>query len=126
MRRTHILLLSALTLICCTALLAQKRAITEKDLFAFNWVGDPQRSPDGRRIAFTGTTSPDDLAKQRRAASREPQADQSAQRQPLPEAQRPTAQSQQQPGIPAEQTEGSTGDTADEHTSDVRVITKAV
>src|SRR5437762_2203832 len=52
MRRTHILLLSALTLICCTGLLAQKRNITENDLFAFNWVGDPQISPDGTRVVF--------------------------------------------------------------------------
>src|SRR5215831_8655523 len=31
---------------------AQKRSITEKDLFQFNWVGDPQISPDGSRVAF--------------------------------------------------------------------------
>ena len=32
--------------------LAQRRAITEKDLFAFVWVADPQISPDGSQVAF--------------------------------------------------------------------------
>jgi dipeptidyl aminopeptidase/acylaminoacyl peptidase len=38
----------------CAALaaVAQKRSITEKDLFQFNWIGDPQISPDGARVAF--------------------------------------------------------------------------
>jgi dipeptidyl aminopeptidase/acylaminoacyl peptidase len=31
---------------------AQKRTITEKDLFNFVWVADPQVSPDGSRVAF--------------------------------------------------------------------------
>src|SRR5712671_3177807 len=31
---------------------AQKRSITEKDIFQFNWIGDPQISPDGARVAF--------------------------------------------------------------------------
>ena len=35
---------------------AQKRNITEKDLFNFVWIGDPQVSPDGSRIAFVRTT----------------------------------------------------------------------
>ena len=35
---------------------AQKRNITEKDLFAFNWIGDPQISPDGSRVAFVRVT----------------------------------------------------------------------
>jgi dipeptidyl aminopeptidase/acylaminoacyl peptidase len=29
-----------------------KRSITEKDLWQFNWIGDPQMSPDGARVAF--------------------------------------------------------------------------
>jgi dipeptidyl aminopeptidase/acylaminoacyl peptidase len=35
---------------------AQKRNITEKDLFSFNWIADPQISPDGSRIAFARVT----------------------------------------------------------------------
>ncbi|MEK6281093.1 MAG: hypothetical protein AABN95_12135 [Acidobacteriota bacterium] len=35
---------------------AQKRYITEKDLFNFVWVGDPQISPDGSRVAFVRVT----------------------------------------------------------------------
>ena len=31
----------------------EKRAITEKDLFDFIWVANPQVSPDGMRVAFT-------------------------------------------------------------------------
>src|ERR1041385_4785138 len=35
---------------------AQKRNITEKDLWDFVWVGDPQVSPDGTRAAFVRVT----------------------------------------------------------------------
>src|SRR6478752_6614098 len=35
-----------------TPLLAQKRNITERDLWDFVWIGDPQVSPDGSRVAF--------------------------------------------------------------------------
>src|SRR5579884_2726040 len=35
---------------------AQKRSITEKDIFQFNWIGDPQISPDGARVAFVRVT----------------------------------------------------------------------
>src|SRR3989441_7160036 len=30
-----------------------KRPITEKDLFKFTWIANPQLSPDGLRVAFT-------------------------------------------------------------------------
>src|SRR5882762_8618868 len=35
---------------------AQKRSITEKDLFSFVWIGDPQVAPDGSRVAFVRVT----------------------------------------------------------------------
>ncbi|HZU33854.1 MAG TPA: S9 family peptidase, partial [Candidatus Angelobacter sp.] len=34
----------------------QKRSITEKDIFQFNWIGDPQISSDGSRVAFVKVT----------------------------------------------------------------------
>ena len=36
---------------------AEKRGITEKDLFDFVWIGDPQLSPDGSRVAFVRVTA---------------------------------------------------------------------
>ena len=46
-----------LAIICGTATgFAQKRAITEKDLWDFVWIGDPQVSPDGSRVAFVRVT----------------------------------------------------------------------
>src|SRR2546425_7100346 len=35
---------------------AENRNITEKDLFDFVWIGDPQVSPDGSRVAFVRVT----------------------------------------------------------------------
>ncbi|HUC28286.1 MAG TPA: S9 family peptidase [Candidatus Acidoferrum sp.] len=35
---------------------SQKRAITEKDLFDFVWIANPQLSPDGGRVALTRVT----------------------------------------------------------------------
>ncbi|HEX3585230.1 MAG TPA: hypothetical protein VH024_04505, partial [Candidatus Angelobacter sp.] len=63
MHRARRLLTVAL---CCAAAIAglslsqpaqaQKRSITEKDIFHFNWIGDPQISPDGSRVAFVKVT----------------------------------------------------------------------
>ncbi|HMB82376.1 MAG TPA: hypothetical protein VKI43_20005, partial [Vicinamibacterales bacterium] len=33
-----------------------KRFITEKDLFKFTWIADPQISPDGATVAFVRVT----------------------------------------------------------------------
>ncbi len=56
--RRHVLRVTAVALLvaCALALHAQKRAITEKDLFQFVWIGDPQVSPDGARVAFVRVT----------------------------------------------------------------------
>src|ERR1041384_5862703 len=36
--------------------LAQKRNITEKGLFNFVWIGDPQVAPDGASVVFVRVT----------------------------------------------------------------------
>jgi dipeptidyl aminopeptidase/acylaminoacyl peptidase len=41
---------------CAVPVWAQKRNITEKDLFNFVWAADPQVSPDGSRVAFVRVT----------------------------------------------------------------------
>ncbi len=40
------------TLLVSFGAFGQKRSITEKDLFDFTWVGDPQVAPDGSRVVF--------------------------------------------------------------------------
>src|SRR2546430_1158788 len=54
MQKVVIFLLVAAATI--TTAFAQKRNITEKDLWDFVWVGDPQVSPDGSRAAFVRVT----------------------------------------------------------------------
>ena len=49
-------LIALLFLVAATTSFAQKRNITEKDLWDFVWVGDPQVSPDGSRVAFVRVT----------------------------------------------------------------------
>ncbi len=50
--RKFVIRLSIVILVFAVAASAQKRNITEKDLFDFTWVGDPQISPDGATVAF--------------------------------------------------------------------------
>jgi dipeptidyl aminopeptidase/acylaminoacyl peptidase len=57
----RILRAALFTCLCLTSTLAAqaapaKRNITEKDLFAFVWIGDPQVSPDGARVAYVRVT----------------------------------------------------------------------
>ncbi|HWZ82513.1 MAG TPA: S9 family peptidase [Terriglobales bacterium] len=42
-----------LTLVISLAAQTTKRSITEKDLFDFVWIANPQLAPDGSRVAFT-------------------------------------------------------------------------
>lgn len=51
MRRTFSLLVVVLVCIC-PSFSQSKRPITEKDLFRFQWIGDPQVSPDGSQVVF--------------------------------------------------------------------------
>src|SRR6202042_893973 len=43
-------------LLLSAAMVAQKRNITEKDIFAFTWMGDTQLAPDGSRVVYVQTT----------------------------------------------------------------------
>ena len=54
--RFRVSLLLIIVVSLCAPALAQKRNITEKDLFNFVWIGDPQVSPDGSRVAFVRVT----------------------------------------------------------------------
>ncbi|MEO6049815.1 MAG: S9 family peptidase [Pyrinomonadaceae bacterium] len=54
--RNLLIRLSVVILIFTVAASAQKRNITEKDLFDFTWVGDSQISPDGSTVAFVKVT----------------------------------------------------------------------
>lgn len=55
MRSRLLFVFITITLFAVPAL-AQKRSITEKDLFNFVWAGDTQVSPDGSRVAFVRVT----------------------------------------------------------------------
>ena len=54
--RLRISLLLIIVVSVAAPAFAQKRNITEKDLFNFVWIGDPQVSPDGSRVAFVRVT----------------------------------------------------------------------
>ena len=49
-------LLVLLVVFLAAPALAQKRNITEKDIFSFVWIGDPQVSPDGSRVVYVRVT----------------------------------------------------------------------
>ena len=58
-RRFELVFVIVIVLLVFTAVataFAQKRAITEKDLWDFVWIGDQQVSPDGSRVAFVRVT----------------------------------------------------------------------
>ncbi len=45
-----------LVVLCQIAAAQTKRPISDKDLFQFQWIGDPQVSPDGSRVVFVRVT----------------------------------------------------------------------
>ena len=53
--QTRVFIALSLVLAAATCF-AQKRNVTEKDLWDFIWIGDPQISPDGSRVAFVRVT----------------------------------------------------------------------
>src|SRR5207244_10845941 len=50
------ILFALLSVVPIAAQAADKRNITEKDLFDVVWIGDPQISPDGTRVVFVRVT----------------------------------------------------------------------
>src|SRR5438552_6533158 len=54
--RSRLLLVVVSITIFVSPVFAQKRNITEKDLFNFVWIADPQVAPDGSRVAFVRVT----------------------------------------------------------------------
>ena len=50
--RFRVSLVLMTTLLVSFGAFGQKRSITEKDLFDFTWIGDPQVAPDGSRVVF--------------------------------------------------------------------------
>jgi Tol biopolymer transport system component len=55
MQKTFVRLF-VLLLVFSFSVSAQKRSISEKDLFDFAWIGDPQISPDGSTVVFVKVT----------------------------------------------------------------------
>ena len=51
-RRLPFFLFASLLVSSSLAATSPKRKITEKDLFEFQWIGDPRLSPDGSQVAF--------------------------------------------------------------------------
>jgi dipeptidyl aminopeptidase/acylaminoacyl peptidase len=49
-------LVMVVCLLLSSAMVAQQRNITEKDIFSFTWIGDTQLSPDGSRAVYVQTT----------------------------------------------------------------------
>src|ERR1700756_5165864 len=54
--RARNVIATVVCLLLTSAMRAQKRNITEKDIFAFTWIGDTQLSPDGSRAVYVQTT----------------------------------------------------------------------
>jgi dipeptidyl aminopeptidase/acylaminoacyl peptidase len=56
MTKRTLILVALLVISLAAPLSAQPRTITERDLFKFVWIADPQVSPDGSQVAFVRIT----------------------------------------------------------------------
>lgn len=54
--RAKNVMVAVICFLLTSAMVAQKRNITEKDIFSFTWIGDTQLSPDGSRAVYVQTT----------------------------------------------------------------------
>ncbi len=54
--RARNVIATVVCLLFTSAMYAQKRNISEKDIFSFTWIGDTQLSPDGSHAAYVQTT----------------------------------------------------------------------
>jgi dipeptidyl aminopeptidase/acylaminoacyl peptidase len=54
--RAKYMMVAVVSLLVSPAIVAQRRNITEKDIFSFTWIGDTQLSPDGSRAIYVQTT----------------------------------------------------------------------
>src|SRR5262245_14532315 len=55
-RRTSVAVLACVVVLAVAPRAQSRRFITEKDLFAFTWIADPQIAPDGSTVAFVRVT----------------------------------------------------------------------
>src|ERR1043165_2883465 len=55
-RRISVAVLSIVLFACLAWAQGSKRGITEKDIFNFVWIGQPEVSPDGSRVVFVRVT----------------------------------------------------------------------
>src|SRR5438270_70560 len=101
---------------------AQKRNITEKDLWDFVWIGDPQVSPDGSRVAFVRVTVNEKKEKKEEELKKAVSATSpTASPEPSKSPAEKNASTKTASDEPAKKAEAES-----EHESDVRVITRAV
>src|SRR5262252_3599863 len=56
LRRASVAALACFVALSAAPRAQSKRFITEKDLFRFTWIADPQISPDGASVAFVQVT----------------------------------------------------------------------
>ncbi|MGH9595630.1 MAG: TolB family protein, partial [Edaphobacter sp.] len=54
--RAKNVMVAVICFLLTSAMVAQRRNITEKDIFSFTWIGDTQLSPDGSRAVYVQTT----------------------------------------------------------------------